>query len=332
MIYLALMLLFFSGLLKKLRCPESPSGNRLLTQSGWELEREMRTGGFLGSEPVRNFELKGTRIANRRVAGKEGFTSALKTITWGLRRPVSVSELVALKCQSVSYPIAYKEKNKNKGFRKQKWNPKMNRFTFGAAGGRYLVDYSLTAMCLAFAYKYLKQAAKEKKTFLFVCTTKPIGDIVGMAARKCRAGYLTSRWRSGTLTNWEICRSRIVYFNALSVLQKAGKLESVFTKREIARLSRVRRGIRRGLGGLRNMRGTPDCVIVIDPVRERKAVLECVKLGIPVIAVLDLRADPQGIDIPLVVDELLGGLPQLGKILEVCVKAICEGRKENFGL
>lgn len=80
------------------------------------------------------------------------------------------------------------------------------------------------------------------------------------------------------------------------------------------------------------MRGIPDCVIVIDPVRERKVVLECVKLGIPVIAVLDLRADPKGVDIPLVVDTLRGGLPQLGKVLEVCVKAICEGRKESFGL
>ena len=153
-----------------------------------------------------------------------------------------------------------------------------------------------------------------------------------MAAKKCRAGYLTSRWRSGTLTNWKICHSRIVHFNTLSAPQKANKLRPFFTKRETSRLNRVRKGIKRGLGGLRNMRGTPDCVIVINPIKEHKVVSECVKLKIPVIAVLNLRANPKGIDIPLVINGLRGGLPQLGKVLKICVKAICKGRKKNFGL
>lgn len=159
------MLLFFSGLLKNLRCPENSSDNVRLSQYGWEVDLSRW-------KILRDFALKKTRSANRRSTGSEGFTNALKTVTRGLRRPVSVEELLVLQRQGVPFP-ADKKESKNRGIPKNKWNPKMSRFTFGAVGGCYLVDYSLTAMCLAFAFRYLKQASKKKKLFYLYAPPSP---------------------------------------------------------------------------------------------------------------------------------------------------------------
>jgi len=187
----------------------------------------------------------------------------------------------------------------HQGCKKRYWNPKMSIFIYGERDGSYLLDLVQTALCLSFACKYLENASFENKTFLFVCTKKRIAPIVKRAARKCRASYHTTRWRSGTLTNWEVCYSRIAYFNALNLLKKGGKLRSLYAKKEAARLGRILEKLKRGFGGLRNMVRRPDCVVIVDPRCERRAVLECVKLGIPVVSILDANVDPDLIDIPI---------------------------------
>ena len=174
----------------------------------------------------------------------------------------------------------------------------MTIFIYGERDKSYILDVTKTELCLSFAYNYLKNASREKKTFLFVCTKKRITPIVKWAAKKCGASYIISRWRLGTLTNWKTCHFRIVYFNTLSLLEKTGKTRGPYTKKENARLKRVRKNLKRVFGGLKIMR-IPDCVIVIDPKHERKAVLKCVKLEILVVSILDANANPNLIDIPI---------------------------------
>lgn len=207
-----------------------------------------------------------------------------------------------------------------RGCIKRYLNPKMSVFLYGERDGTYVLDLVKTVLCLSFACKYLERASFEKKTLLFVSTKEGVAPIVKRAARKCGASYLTSRWRSGTLTNWEVCHSRIAYFNALSLLKKTGKMRVFYTKKEVSRLNRVLGKLKRAFGGLRNMVRIPDCVIVVDPRCDRRAVSECVKLGIPVISILDASANPDLIDMPIPL--AINSIPALRYVLSELCRAI----------
>jgi small subunit ribosomal protein S2 len=212
------------------------------------------------------------------------------------------------------------------GCKKRLWNPKMSVFVYGVCGGYLYFDAVLISLSLFFACRHLEHESKNEKRFLFIGTRKVAARIVVREARRCGASYLTSRWRSGTLTNWEICRSRIAYFNALNLLKKGGKMRFCSTKKEAARFERVRKKLKRGLGGLRNMIRIPDCVIVVDPTHEGKAVAECVKLKIPIIAIIDGNGDPSLIDIPIPANVETSS--SLGLILNCLSNAILAGRLE----
>ena len=207
-----------------------------------------------------------------------------------------------------------------KGCKKHHWNPKMGIFIYGERDNKYILDLVKISLCLTFACRYLQHASFEKKTLLFVSTKKQITPIVKRAAQKCGASYLTSRWRSGTLTNWEVCRSRIAYFNTLNALKKTDKMRGFYTKKEISRLNRVLKKLKRAFSGLRNMVRTPDCVIIIDPRCERKAVSECVKLRIPVISILDVSANPSLVDIPIPLN--IDSIPAIKYMLSELSRAI----------
>lgn len=184
------------------------------------------------------------------------------------------------------------------GHQSSRWNPKMFPYIYTEQNGIHVIDLVQTARLLTHAYNYVKAAAKEKKTFLFVGTKRQASGIIAEEAEKCGAYYVDNRWLGGILTNWATVQSRVEYLKSLDKKEENGEFEKL-PKKEAALLKREHEKLKHNLGGLREMVNIPDIVIIVDPKRESTAVAECRKLQIPIIAILDTNCDPNLVDIPI---------------------------------
>ena len=184
------------------------------------------------------------------------------------------------------------------GHQSSRWNPKMFPYIYTEQNGIHVIDLVQTARLLTHAYNYVKLAAKEKKTFLFVGTKRQASAIIAEEAQKCGACFVNNRWLGGTLTNWSTVQSRVEYLKQLDKKEELGEFEKL-PKREAALLRREHEKLKHNLGGLREMSGVPDIAIIVDPKRESTAIAECRKLEIPIIAILDTNCDPNLVDIPI---------------------------------
>lgn len=184
------------------------------------------------------------------------------------------------------------------GHQASRWNPKMFPYIYTEQNGIHVIDLVQTARLLTYACDYVQKAAQENKTFLFVGTKKQAAAIIAEEAQKCDACYVNHRWLGGILTNWSTVQKRIDYLKDLDRKEEEGILDTL-PKKEAALLRREAIKLDQNIGGLRAMSKTPDVVIIVDPKRENTALLECRKLGIPIIAVLDTNCDPNLVDIPI---------------------------------
>lgn len=184
------------------------------------------------------------------------------------------------------------------GHQSSRWNPKMFPYIYTEQNGIHVIDLVQTARLLTHAYNYVKLAAKEKKTFLFVGTKRQASAIIAEEAQKCGACFVNNRWLGGILTNWSTVQSRVEYLKQLDKKEELGEFEKL-PKREAALLRREHEKLKHNLGGLREMSGVPDIAIIVDPKRESTAIAECRKLEIPIIAILDTNCDPNLVDIPI---------------------------------
>lgn len=184
------------------------------------------------------------------------------------------------------------------GHQSSRWNPKMFPYIYTEQNGIHVIDLVQTARLLTHAYNYVKLAAKEKKTFLFVGTKRQASAIIAEEAQKCGACFVNNRWLGGTLTNWSTVQSRVEYLKQLDKKEEMGEFEKL-PKKEAALLRREHEKLKHNLGGLREMSGVPDIAIIVDPKRESTAIAECRKLEIPIIAILDTNCDPNLVDIPI---------------------------------
>nr|YP_010596514.1 ribosomal protein S2 [Chrysotila carterae]WAK83150.1 ribosomal protein S2 [Chrysotila carterae] len=184
------------------------------------------------------------------------------------------------------------------GHQASRWNPKMFPYIYAEQNGIHVIDLVQTARLLTYACNYVQQASQEKTTFLFVGTKRQASVIVAEEAQKCSAHYINHRWLGGILTNWSTVQKRIEYLKDLDKKEESGFLNSL-PKKEAALLRRQHDKLDHNIGGLRQMKKIPDIVIIVDPKREATALLECRKLGIPVIAILDTNCDPNLVDIPI---------------------------------
>ena len=164
--------------------------------------------------------------------------------------------------------------------------------------GIHVIDLVQTARLLTHAYKYVQEASKEKKTFLFVGTKRQASSVIAEEAKKCGAFYVNHRWLGGMLTNWKTVQTRVTYLKELDKREQNGELD-LLPKKEAALLRREHEKLRKNLDGVKEMTQIPDIVIVIDPKREHTAILECRKLNIPIISILDTNCDPNLVDIPI---------------------------------
>jgi small subunit ribosomal protein S2 len=184
------------------------------------------------------------------------------------------------------------------GHQSSRWNPKMFPYIYAEQNGIHVIDLVQTARLLTHAYHYVRKAAQENKSFVFIGTKRQAAGIIAEEAQKCGASYVNHRWFGGTLTNWSTVQTRVEYFKELDRKEQEGELDKL-PKKEAALFRRKHDKLRQNLGGLSELKQIPDVAIVVDPKRESTAVAECKKLGIPIISIMDTNCDPNIADIPI---------------------------------
>ena len=181
------------------------------------------------------------------------------------------------------------------GHQTQRWNPKMKPYIYGARNGIYVIDLRKTTDLLDKAYEVVRDFAARGKNVLFVGTKKQAAEVVEEEAKRSGAYYINRRWLGGMLTNFETIRGRVNKLRELEDFINAGHAEKL-PKKEIAQLNRQLGKLSKTLGGIKDMRGLPDLIFVVDQQKELIAIQEANKLNIPVICLADTNANPDGIN------------------------------------
>jgi small subunit ribosomal protein S2 len=181
------------------------------------------------------------------------------------------------------------------GHQTRRWNPKMARYIFTERNGIYIIDLQKTVRKVEEAYQFVRDLAAEGKTILFVGTKKQAQEAVAEEATRCGMFYVNQRWLGGTLTNFPTIQKRIARLVQLEQMEEDGTF-SVLPKKEVILLKKEKERLEKFLGGIKKMTRIPDAMFIIDPRKERIAVAEARKLGIPIVAIVDTNCDPDEID------------------------------------
>ena len=184
------------------------------------------------------------------------------------------------------------------GHQTRRWNPKMSRFIFTERNGIYIIDLQKTVKKLEEAYSFMREVAETGKPILFVGTKKQAQDAIKDEALRAGMYYVNERWLGGMLTNYKTIKGRINRLVELEKMQEDGTFDKL-PKKEVIGLLQEKEKLEKYLGGIKDMPELPAAMFVIDPKKERIAVLEAQKLGIPVIGVVDTNCDPDEIDFPI---------------------------------
>ncbi|MCY7381171.1 MAG: 30S ribosomal protein S2 [Microcoleus sp. CAN_BIN18] len=209
------------------------------------------------------------------------------------------------------------------GHQTRRWNPKMAPYIFTERNGVHIIDLVQTAQLMEDAYEYMRVASEKGKKFLFVGTKRQAAGIVAQEAQRCGAYYVNQRWLGGMLTNWTTIKSRVERLKDLERREEIGALD-LLPKKEASVLRREMAKLQKYLGGIKTMRKIPDGVVLVDQRREYNAVLECQKLGIPIVSLLDTNCDPDLVDIAIPAND--DAIRSIKLIVGKLADAIYEGR------
>ncbi|MBW1869209.1 MAG: 30S ribosomal protein S2 [Deltaproteobacteria bacterium] len=181
------------------------------------------------------------------------------------------------------------------GHQTRRWNPKMKPYIFGARNGIHIIDLQKTVRLIRIAYDFIVRTVADGYPLLFVGTKKQGHESVVEESERCGMFYVVNRWLGGTLTNFQTIKKSIARLKDLEQMKEDGSINR-YTKKEILKMDKELFKLERNLGGIKNMDELPGAVFVVDPKREKIAVREAKKLGIPVIAIADSNCDPDEID------------------------------------
>ncbi|RAI13345.1 MAG: 30S ribosomal protein S2 [Candidatus Melainabacteria bacterium] len=181
------------------------------------------------------------------------------------------------------------------GHQTQRWNPKMKPYIYGARNGIYVIDLRKTTDLLDQAYNLVRDYAAKGKNVLFVGTKKQAAEVVAEEAQRSGAYFINRRWLGGMLTNFETIRGRVNKLKEMEEFINNGYVDKL-PKKEVAQMNRQLAKLSKTLGGIKEMRGLPDLIFIVDQAKEEIAIKEANKLGIPVICLADTNANPDGID------------------------------------
>ena len=184
------------------------------------------------------------------------------------------------------------------GHRASRWNPKMRPYIFARRNLIHIIDVRETIRGVLRAKKYLGQIASQGSLILFVGTKRQAGDTVQTHAERCGMPFVNDRWLGGTLTNFRTIRSRLTRLEELEALRESEEINS-YSKKMQSALNREYRKMFRNLNGIRTMSRLPECLVIVDPKKEKNAVHEARKLGIATVALIDTDCDPDVVDLPI---------------------------------
>lgn len=181
------------------------------------------------------------------------------------------------------------------GHQTRRWNPKMDEYIYTERNGIYIIDLQKTTKLIDKAYETIKEIVAEGGTVLFVGTKKQAQESIKSEAERCGMYYVNNRWLGGMLTNFQTIQSRIRRLKDLEKMEEDGTFK-VLPKKEVIRLRHEMGKLEKNLGGIKNMKGLPSAIFVVDPRNERIAIQEAHTLGIPLVGIVDTNCDPEEID------------------------------------
>ena len=210
------------------------------------------------------------------------------------------------------------------GHQTRRWNPKMDEYIFTERNGIYIIDLQKTVKKLEEAYMFIREVSESGKNVLFVGTKKQAGDSVKEEAERAGAYYVNARWLGGMMTNFKTIKTRIKRLEQLRKMEEDGTFDRL-PKKEVVKLELEIEKLEKFMGGIKNMDELPGALFVVDPRKEKIAVAEAHKLGIPVVAIVDTNCDPDEVDYVIPGND--DAIRAVKLISSVIADAIIEGRQ-----
>ena len=210
------------------------------------------------------------------------------------------------------------------GHQTRRWNPKMAQYIFAERNGIYIIDLQKTVKKVEEAYMFVRDIAAEGGELLFVGTKKQAQDSIKEEAERIGMYFVNARWLGGMLTNFKTIKSRIARLEKLNKMKEDGTFD-LLPKKEAAKLSLEIEKLEKFLGGIKNMKKLPAALFIVDPRKEKNAVAEAKKLGIPIIAIVDTNCDPDDVDYVIPGND--DAIRAVKLIAETMANAVIEGRQ-----
>ncbi|MBO5478662.1 MAG: 30S ribosomal protein S2 [Clostridia bacterium] len=210
------------------------------------------------------------------------------------------------------------------GHQTRRWDPRMAEYIFQARNGIHIIDLQKTSKKIDEAYQFIKEASEEGKDILFVGTKKQAQECVKEAAQACGMYYVDQRWLGGMLTNFDTIQKRIQRLKDLEAMQEDGTFD-VLPKKEVILLKKEMEKLEKNLGGIKEMNKLPGVMFVVDPKKERIAILEARKLNIPVVGLIDTNCNPEDVDYVIPGND--DAIRAVKLITTVMANAVIEGKQ-----
>ena len=216
------------------------------------------------------------------------------------------------------------------GHQTRRWDPRMAEYIFQARNGIHIIDLQKTSKKLDEAYNFVREQAEEGKTILFVGTKKQAQECMKEAALKCGMYYVDNRWLGGMLTNFDTIQKRIQRLKDLEAMAEDGTFD-VLPKKEVILLKKEMEKLEKNLGGIKEMTELPGVIFLVDPKKERIAILEAKKLGIPTVGLVDTNCNPEDVDYVIPGND--DAIRAVKLIADVMANAVIEGKQgESFDI
>ena len=212
------------------------------------------------------------------------------------------------------------------GHQTRRWNPKMARYIFTERNGIYIIDLQKTVKKLEEAYSFLRETAAAGETILFVGTKKQAQDAIKEEATRANMFFVNERWLGGMLTNFKTIETRIKRLKELEKMAEDGTFE-VLPKKEVIGLRHEMDKLEKYLGGIKDMPKMPGAIVIVDPKKEKIAIQEAHKLGIPVVATVDTNCDPDEVDFPIPAND--DAIRAVKLLISKLADAVIEGAQDT---
>ena len=212
------------------------------------------------------------------------------------------------------------------GHQTRRWNPKMARYIFTERNGIYIIDLQKTVKKVEEAYSFLRETAAAGETILFVGTKKQAQDAIKEEATRANMFFVNERWLGGMLTNFKTIEARIKRLKELEKMAEDGTFE-VLPKKEVIGLRHEMDKLEKYLGGIKDMPKMPGAIVIVDPKKEKIAIQEAHKLGIPVVATVDTNCDPDEVDFPIPAND--DAIRAVKLLISKLADAVIEGAQDT---